>query len=269
MNTFLLTLVALLIAFGPQVRAATTWNGAMIAYQRKAESLETLARARQAFEDIHSQNGSNTLRAAEYLARLDIYEAQHYRSAGSTARRTVLETCWQTTVRRFSATGVGGADAGAYWKAMCLALWAETYTGLSRINVLGTMRSEFLPLVDRLAQASPTYSGGGSLRILAGFHGSNDANRLRSGSFDSDLALNEIDQALALTQAAGGVFHYLNLAVKALVLADAGDRAGSQATLRDLIAAAEAELAGPDSDPVSRDEVQVLIDEARQRLDRR
>lgn len=270
-NSLLLLAISLLLAFGQVSEGATSWNGALLAYQRKAQSLQATERAREALEELHAQGTSqaSTFRAAELLARLDIFEAQSFHPANSSTRRTRLQSCWQDTVARFESAGPAGVEAGAYWKGMCLALWAETYSGLARLNIVGTMRSELLPVVDRLAQVDSLYGGGGARRILAGFHGSRDSERLRNGSFDSDLAMREVGEALALTERTGGIFHYLNMAVQALVLTDSGDRQASRQVLTDLIARAEEEVAGIDADPMTKDEVKVLIDEARMRLDRR
>ncbi len=262
----LLTLVASLFLqlFARDASAATSWNSALLAYQGKSHSAEALTRAEQAFDAIYTASGSpsDKLRAAEYLLRLDIYTAERQATTDPEIKRNRLEKCWRQSVHRLDGLAGIGETPAAYWKSLCIALWAETFQGLDRIQIISTMRNDFLPAVDLLQTGDLRYAAGGALRILAGFHSNRDANRLRSGSYDAAKAKSEAEQALAVTDGQGATLEGLmNGALRAMVLNSVGERAAAQTAAEEVLAAIKAATEGDDSDPVIADELQILVEQ--------
>lgn len=244
---------------------SATWNGALLAFQKKATSREALAVARQAFEDLYASrtDARERQRAVEYLVRLDVFAASYYGKSDPEFARAVTEQCWRATVNKFSGLGGPADTASAYWKSSCIGFWAKSFSGLSRLQVVGTMRGEFFPLVRRLESMDEHYLDGGPLRVLAVFHSQRDADRLQSGSYDPTAALALADRALALSTDPHSLSHFLNLGAKALVLQGIGRAQEARTFGRQILASIEAELGHGDSDPENADELAVIAEQIR------
>lgn len=254
------------LAFAPAGLAAS-WNGALLAFQRKAQSKEKLDAARQLFEDLYATrpDARERLRAAEYLVRLDVYASAQYGGNDVPYARALAERCWKTTVRKFAPLGVPGETAGAHWKALCIGLWADTFSGLSRLQVVDTMRGEFLPLVQKLERADPAYLAGGPLRVLAVFHSTKLADRLQDGSYDPDLAQREVESALSLSAETSSLPYFMNVATKCMVLEGIGRLEEARRLKQRTVAAIGENLQQADHDPETSDELRVLADQLSRR----
>ena len=127
------------------------------------------------------------------------------------------------------------------------------------------MRGEFLPLVRKLESADPAYLAGGPLRVLAVFHSTKLADRLREGSYDPELALRQIEDALELSAGAPSLSQFMNAATQCMVLEGVGRTEEARRLKQRTIAEIRESLQQPDHDPESSDELQVMADQLSRR----